>query len=156
MAKKSQPNTPAEYLAALPEDRRGVLTRMHKAIVVNLPKGFQPCIQYRMITYVVPHSLYPAGYHCTPELPLPFISIASQKSHIALYHMGMYASPPLLKWFTSEYAKLSGKKPDMGKSCARYKKPEDVPVELIGELAAKMTPKQWIEIYERLYKNARK
>lgn len=156
MAKKSPHATPAEYLASLPADRKSTLTKMHKAIVANLPKGFVACINYGMIGYVVPHSLYPAGYHCSPELPLPFMCIASQKSHIALYHMGIYMDPALLKWFTDEHKKASPKKLDMGKSCTRYKKPEDVPLELIGKLARKMTPKQWVALYEAQLNKSRR
>jgi hypothetical protein len=100
---------------------------------------------------VVPHSLYPAGYHCNPEQPLPFISIASQKNFIALYHMGIYADKKLLEWFTKEYPKHSQTKLDMGKSCIRFKKPEQIPFQLIGELVSKMTPKDWIATYEKAF-----
>ena len=107
---------------------------------------------YGMMGWVVPHSKYPAGYHCNPEDPLPFMSIASQKHFIAVYHMGVYANPALLKWFKAQHAKASPKKLDMGKSCIRYKKPEDIPFELIGELAAKITPDEWIATYEKVLK----
>ena len=139
-----------EYLASLPEERKGVMTELRKAIKKNLPKGFQEVMSYGMIGWVVPHSLYPDGYHCDPRTPLPFMNIASQKNHIALYHMGVYSAQPLLEWFRAEWPKHSSKKLDMGKSCIRFKKPEDVPVALIGELASKLTPQQWIEIYEKL------
>lgn len=115
----------------------------------NLPEGFTETVSYGMICYAVPHSLYPKGYHCNPDQPLPFISIASQKNFIALYHMGMYASPALLEWFTAEYAARLKGKLDMGKSCVRFKKPEAIPLDLIGELATKMTPSEWIEVYEK-------
>jgi uncharacterized protein YdhG (YjbR/CyaY superfamily) len=138
-----------EYLNELPEDRRAVLAKIRKAIKKNLPKGFKEVMSYGMIGYVVPHSLYPEGYHCTPELPLPFMSIASQKNFIAVYHMGIYADKRLLEWFTREFPKHSDRKLDMGKSCLRFKKAEDVPVALIGELAAKMTVQQWVDIYEK-------
>jgi hypothetical protein len=105
-----------------------------------------------MLCYSVPHSRYPAGYHCNPEQPLPFISVASQKNFIALYHMGIYADPELLAWFTAEYPKHSKTKLDMGKSCIRFKKPEAIPFALIAELAGKMTPDQWIERYEAAFK----
>ncbi|HKZ36872.1 MAG TPA: DUF1801 domain-containing protein, partial [Chryseolinea sp.] len=114
----------------------------------NLPKGFKEVMSYGMLGYVVPHTLYPNGYHCDPKQPLPFISLASQKSHIALYHMGLYAGKNL-DWFTKEWSKTTDKKLDMGKSCIRFKKPEDVPMELIGELASKITPKEWIVMYEK-------
>ncbi len=144
--------TPTEYLAALPADRKAILTAMHKAIVKSLPKGFEACISYGMIGYVVPHSIYPDGYKCDPKLPLPFMGIASQKGHIAIYHMGVYADPTLLKWFTTEWHKHSQKKLDMGKSCIRFKRAEDVPIKLIEALAKKMTVKQWVAVYESKFK----
>ena len=107
---------------------------------------------YGMLGYVVPHSIYPAGYHCNPKDPLPFMGLASQKNSINLYHMGIYAEPKLYKWFTEAHAKASPKKLDMGKSCVRYKKAEDIPLKLIGELASKMTPKEWISLYESAFK----
>jgi uncharacterized protein YdhG (YjbR/CyaY superfamily) len=138
-----------DYIAQIPEDRKAPIKKLRAAIKKNLPKGFKETIGYGMIGYCVPHSLYPAGYHCKPEDPLPFIGLASQKNFIAIYHMGIYASPELLKWFTEAYSKLKGKKLDMGKSCLRFKKSDDIPYELIGELASKMSPEQWIKIYEK-------
>ncbi|NOT46466.1 MAG: DUF1801 domain-containing protein [Acidobacteria bacterium] len=126
------------------------MTKLRKAIKKNLPKGFQEVMVYGSLGWVVPHSLYAQGYHCDPATPLPFINVASQKNHIAVYHMGIYSSGPLLEWFKGEWPKHSSKKLDMGKSCIRFKKPEDVPVALIGELASKMTPQEWINIYEKL------
>lgn len=146
---QSQATTVEQYIAELPDDRRSAIEKLRKKIKKNLPKGFQECMSYGMIGYVVPHSKYPAGYHCSPELPLPFMNIASQKNFIAVYHMGVYAGPALMKWFTTAHAKASPKKLDMGKSCIRYKKPEDIPIELIGELASKITPDEWIAIYEK-------
>ncbi len=108
-------------------------------------------MNYGMIGYVVPHTLYPKGYHCKPTDPLPFMNIASQKNFIAVYHMGLYADPQLLKWFTQEYPKHSTQKLDMGKSCIRFKKPDQIPFKLLGELAAKMTPTQWIQLYEKAF-----
>lgn len=128
------------------------MTKLRKAIKKNLPKGFQEEMSYGMVGYVIPHKLYPAGYHCDPKLPLPFLAIASQKNFIAVYHMGIYADPKLLKWFTEGFAKVSKKKLDMGKSCIRFKKPEDIPFEFIGELVSKMTPADWIAMYEKNYK----
>lgn len=148
----SKAQTPNEYFESLPEERKPAMTKLRKIIKKNLPKGFKEAIGYGMVGYCVPHSLYPAGYHCNPELPLPFLGIASQKNFIAVYHMGIYADPKLLKWFTSEFAKRSKTKLDMGKSCLRFKKAEQIPFELIGELASKMTPQQWIAIYERVLK----
>lgn len=143
--------TPQEYFDALPDDRRPHMEALRSAIKENLPPGYTETISYGMVCYAVPHSLYQKGYHCNPQQPLPFISIASQKNFIALYHMGMYASPELLNWFTSQYAARVKGKLDMGKSCVRFKKPENMPVELIGELAQKMSPQQWIALYENSF-----
>ena len=140
-----------EYLENLPEERKEPIEKLRKIISENLPIGFEEQLSYGMIGYVVPKSIYPKGYHCTPELPLPFLSIASQKNSINLYHMGIYADEKLLHWFQEEFPKHSKKKLDMGKSCMRFKKPEDIPYELIGELARKMTPKDWIEKYENAF-----
>jgi len=149
---QSKANTPNEYLDSLPEDRRKVINELRKVIKKNLPKGFKEVMSYGMLGFVVPHSMYPDGYHCTPELPLPFLNLASQKNFIAIYHMGIYADPKLLGWFTKEFPKHSKSKLDMGKSCIRFKKPDDIPVKLIGELASKMTPEDWINLYEKNYK----
>ena len=140
-----------EYLENLPDERKEPIEKLRKIISENLPIGFEEQLSYGMIGYVVPKSIYPKGYHCTPELPLPFLSIASQKNSINLYHMGIYADEKLLHWFQEEFPKHSKKKLDMGKSCMRFKKPEDIPYELIGELARKMTPKDWIEKYENAF-----
>ena len=136
-------------LAKVPEDRKEAFTNLHQTIVSNLPKGFEPGISYGMLGYVVPHHLYPAGYHCKPSEPLPFVSIASQKNSINFYHMGIYADSTLLNWFVAEYPKHSKQKLDMGKSCIRFKKPEYIPYELLGQLMQKMTTAQWIALYER-------
>ena len=153
---QSKATTVDAYIAELPPDRQEAMTKLRKEIKKNLPKGFAEVMSYGMIGYVVPHSLYPAGYHCTPELPLPFAGLASQKNAVTFYHMGVYANPVLLKWFTDEYAKTGVGKLDMGKSCIRFKKPENIPYKLIGELAGKMTPQQWIELYEKKYKTINK
>lgn len=147
----STATTPTAYVDSLPEDRKKVMHELRKVILKNLPKGFQEEMSYGMIGYVIPHTLYPAGYHCKPELPLPFMNISSQKNFIAVYHMGMYADKKLLDWFTAEFPKHSKAKLDMGKSCIRFKKPEQIPFELIGELASKMTIKEWIALYEKSY-----
>ena len=149
----SKPTTVDEYIATLPEDRKKAIAELRKVIKKNIPKGFQEGISYGMPGYVVPHSKYPAGYHCDPKLPLPFLTFASQKNFIAIYHMGIYADSKLLQWFTEAHDKASAKKLDMGKSCLRYKNPEDIPYQLIGELVAKITPDDWIEMYERNFKN---
>jgi hypothetical protein len=146
---QSKAATPREYIDSLPEDRKKPLSELRKVILKNLPKGFSEVMSYGMLGYVVPHSLYPDGYHCDPKLPLPFMCIASQKNFIALYHMGVYADKALLKWFTTAYAKQSKMKLDMGKSCIRFKKPDDIPLKLIGELASKVTPREWIARYEK-------
>jgi uncharacterized protein YdhG (YjbR/CyaY superfamily) len=143
--------TVQDYIQSLPEDRQSAITKLCSIVKKNLPKGFEECISYGMIGYSVPHSLYPKGYHCDPKIALPFLSIASQKNFIAIYHMGIYADPTLLNWFTQEYPKHSKGKLDMGKSCIRFKKADQIPFELIAELATKMTPKQWIELYEKSY-----
>lgn len=140
-----------EYLENLPDERKEPIEKLRKIISENLPNGFEEQLSYGMIGYVVPKSIYPKGYHCTPELPLPFLNIASQKNSINLYHMGIYADEKLLLWFQEEFPKYSKKKLDMGKSCMRFKKSEDIPYELIGELARKMTPKDWIEKYENAF-----
>lgn len=150
---QSKATTVDQYIDELPEDRKDAMMKLRKIIKKNLPKGFQECMSYGMIGYVVPHSKYPPGYHCDPKLPLPFMNIASQKNFIAVYNMGIYADPKLLKWFTEAYAKISGKKADMGKSCMRYKKPTDIPYDLIGEMASKISPDDWIATYERIYKS---
>jgi len=136
----------------LPEERKAAMKKLRAVIKKNLPKGFQECMGYGMMGYVVPHSKYPVGYHCNPKDPLPFLALASQKNFIAIYHMGIYSDPKLLKWFQEAHAKASSKKLDMGKSCMRYKKPEDIPFELIGELVSKMTPDEWIAQYEKQIK----
>lgn len=145
---KSNANTPEDYIKQLPQERReGVLT-LRNTILKNLPKGFEESMGYGMIAYVVPHTLYPDGYHCDPKLPLPFINIASQKNFIALYHMGMYAHKELLDWFVGEYSKHCKTKLDMGKSCVRFKKMDDIPYELIGQLCEKMSLQEWVKLYE--------
>lgn len=138
-----------EILANLPEDRKEAFIKLHQTIVSNLPNGFEPGISYGMLGYVIPHHLYRAGYHCKPSEPLPFASLASQKNSINFYHMGIYMDPALMEWFVSEYHKHSAHKLDMGKSCIRFKKPDQIPFELIGQLMQKMTAAQWIALYER-------
>ena len=141
-----------EYLRSIAPERKEVFQRLHDTILANLDPEFDVVMSYGMIGYVLPHKVYPAGYHCDPKLPLPFVSIASQKSHMALYHMGMYAKPELLDWFVQTYTAVTGKKPDMGKSCIRFKKPESIPIPLIGELIGKMSASEWIALYEEQLK----
>jgi hypothetical protein len=140
------------YIEGLPEDRKDAMQQLRKAFLDNLPQGFEECMSYGMIGYVVPQSIYPSGYHCDPKLPLPFLNIASQKSHIAVYHMGIYADAELFNWFQQEYPKYAKSKLDMGKSCIRFKKPEQIPFALFAELAKKMTVQDWISLYEKNYK----
>ena len=153
---KYEANSPEEYISKIPEERQPVLSGMRKVILKNLPKGFEETMSYGMIGYVVPHSIYPDGYHCTPELPLPFMNIASQKNFVALYHSGIYASEELLAWFQEEYPKHCKRKLDMGKSCIRFKYMDDVPYDLIGELTQKMSVQDWVDIYESAVKTPSK
>lgn len=148
-------NSPDEYLELIPDERKPVMNRLRQTILDNLPKGFQETMSYGMIGYVVPHSLYPAGYHCDSKLPLPFLAIASQKNFVAFYHMAIYADKSLHDWFTSEFQRHSKLKLDMGKSCTRFKKPDEIPFELIGQLVQKITVEKWIEIYETEIKKTR-
>ncbi len=137
-----------DYIDQLPDDRKEVVTKLREVVLRNLPDGFEECINYGMIGYVVPHSIYPDGYHCDTSLPLPFLNIVSQKNHIGFYHMGIYTDDELLKWFTEEYAKQVPTKLDMGKSCIRFKNPKNIPFELLGELVSKMPVNNWIAAYE--------
>ena len=149
---QSKALTPEQYLAELPEDIKEAMLKLRNAIKDNLPKGFEEVMSYGMLGYVVPHSIYPNGYHCSPQLPLPFINVASQKNFIAVYHMGIYSDKNLLDWFVAEYPKHAKTKLDMGKSCLRFKKFDDIPFELIGELATKMSVEDWISTYEKALK----
>jgi hypothetical protein len=153
---KSEAMTVTDYLQNLPADREPYVNQLRKTIQQNIPAGFEEVMGYGMITYVVPKSTYPAGYHCDPKLPLPFLSIASQKNFVALYHMGIYGSPELLNWFVGEYPKHCKSKLDMGKSCIRFKKPDQIPFALIGELMKKITVNDWINFYESTWKNNKK
>ena len=148
---KNGGRTPDEYIAGLPDDRREIVAAMRKVINDNLPAGFMETSSYG-IGWVVPHSLYPPGYHCDPKQPLGFMGLASQKNYISLYSMCLYGANKHLEWFQNEWPKYIKKKLNMGKSCIRFSKPEDVPLELIGKLAARVTPRQWIEIYEKALK----
>ncbi|WP_417854260.1 DUF1801 domain-containing protein [Xanthomarina gelatinilytica] len=147
-----QANSPEDYISQAPEARQEALKKLRQTIKTNLPKGFEEGIQYGMIGYYVPHSMYPDGYHCSPKEPLPFMSFASQKNSINLYHSGIYAVPEIHDWFVSEYPKHCKRKLDMGKSCIRFKKPEEIPFELIAELSQKMTVEDWVQVYEQTIK----
>lgn len=137
-----------EYLKKVPKERIEYFKKLRETILTNLPKGFVEQINYGMIGYVVPHDIYPGGYHCDPKSPLPFANIASQKNFIGFYHMGIYANPELLEWFVNEYSKQSDTKLDMGKSCVRFKKMDKIPYDLIGKLMRKMSVNDWIRLYE--------
>ncbi len=149
---QSKATTPKQNLAELPEERRVVMEKLRKVTLENLPKGFKEVMAYGMLGYVVPHELYPKGYHCDPKLPLGFFNIASQKNSINMYHMVIYGNKEIHDWFVSEYPKHCNSKLDMGKSCVRFKKLDDIPYNLIGELLSKITVEQWIEMYEKMLK----
>lgn len=146
----------SEYISQLPDDRKEAIEKLRAVILKNIPEGFSEGMGYGMMGYSVPHTIYPPGYHCDPKLPLPFAGLASQKNFVAFYHMGIYANPELLEWFVSEYPKHSKAKLDMGKSCIRFKKMEQIPFDLIGELMSKISVQEWIETYETNYKNNKK
>ena len=146
-------STPQEYIAALPSERKAAMEELRQNILENLPTGFSETMSYGMLGYVVPHSIYPAGYHCDTKLPLPFINIASQKNFIALYHMGIYLDNELLDWFVSEFQEQSKSKLDIGKSCIRFKRMDQIPYKLIGQLASKISVNEWISKYESVLSN---
>ena len=145
---QSKASTPEEYINSLPADRKQAMSELRKVILKNLPKGFSEIMSYGMLGYVVPHSLFPDGYHCDPKQPLPFMGLASQKNFISVYSMGLYSDKKLLDWFIKELAKQSKTKLDMGKGCVRFKKMDQIPYKLIGELSAKITPNEWIRKYQ--------
>ncbi len=143
-----KPTTVDEYIDQLEGDRKDAVTKLREVVLENLPEGFEECINYGMIGYVVPHSIFPDGYHCDPHLPLPFLNIASRKSHIGFYHMGVYSDENLSKWFQEEYKKIVPTKLDMGKSCIRFKNTKHIPYDLMGELVTKMSVEDWISTYQ--------
>ena len=141
--------SPSEYIQNIAEpDRRAAMEQLRETILENIPDGFEETMSYGMIGYVVPHRLYPLGYHCDTKLPLPFVSIAAQKSAITLYHMGIYAMPELLDWFVTAFPQHSKSKLDMGKSCIRFKKTTDIPYALLAQLMQKVTVEDWVMAYE--------
>lgn len=145
---RSTAKDPDDYLESLSPDWKKAMKDLRQVIKDNLPPGFEEGMGYGMLSFHVPHSIYPSGYHADPKQPLPFINLASQKNYIALYHMGIYANKELLDWFVSEFPKYSQRKLDMGKSCIRFKKPDDIPLDLIAKLVSKMTPEEWVKLYE--------
>lgn len=151
----SPAKTVEEYLAGLPEDRREALQAVRKVILENLDKDYQEGMQYGMIGYYVPHSVYPAGYHCDPKQPLPFAGLGSQKNHMAVYLMCVYGSSEQEAWFRESWAK-TGKKLDMGKSCVRFKKLDDVALEVIGEAIRRVPAAKFIEKYESVIQRTKK
>ena len=146
-------NSPEDYISQVPEERKAALNKLRKTIKDNLPTGFNEGMQYNMIGYFVPHTVYPDGYHCNPKEPLPFMSFASQKNSVNFYHLGIYANKEILDWFVHEYPKYCKRKIDMGKSCIRFKKLEEIPYKLIGELVRKISVDDWIKNYESVIKN---
>ena len=144
--------TVTDYITQVPDDRLEGINTLRETILKHLPTGFEECISYGMVGYVVSHTFYPSGCHCDPKLPLPFMAFANQKNFISFYHMGIYADPALLDWFTSEFGIRSKAKLDMGKSCIRFRKTEAIPFDLIGELVAKISVNDWIATYEKNYK----
>lgn len=146
---KYKADSPEAYIAQLPLERQEVISKIRKTILENLPQGFEEQISYGMLGYVVPHSIYPKGYHCDPKLPLPFMNLASQKNFVAVYHSGMYGDSKLYEWFVSAYSKYCKYKLDMGKCCIRFKKMNDIPYKLIGELTTKLTVDDWVALYEK-------
>ena len=152
----TNPQTCDDYVAGLPDDRKIVIEKLRKVLKENLPIGYEEEISYGMIGYVVPYSIYPAGYAVKPKVPLPLINLASQKNHVALYHMAVYAVPGIAEWFQTEYPKHCKTKLDMGKGCIRLKKMDDIPYDLIGELARKVDVQTWIDTYEKVVRRPRK
>jgi uncharacterized protein YdhG (YjbR/CyaY superfamily) len=145
---QSTAKTPDEYIASLPPDRKQAVSKLREVILKNLPEGFEETMGYGMLGYVVPHSLYPKGYHCDPKVPLPYMNLGSQKNFIALHAMCVYGNNKLYDWFAAEYPKHCKTKLDMGKACIRFKKMDDIPYELIGQLTSKYTVQQWIDLCE--------
>ncbi len=145
---QSKATTVKAYLKDLPADRREALEQVRKVILKNLDPKFEEGMQYGMIGYFVPHAIFPAGYHCDPSQPLPFASVASQKNHMAIHLMCIYSIPAQLEWFLEAWEKSGCKKPDMGKSCIRFKKLDDIPLDVIGKLIKRVTAAKFISNYE--------
>ena len=148
---KIEASTVDEYLQKVQPERQEPMARLRALLRSNLPEGFEEVLSYSMPGYVVPHALYPKGYHCDPSLPLPFVSFASQKNFIALYHMGLYANEDHMAWFKASWDAAHWGKLDMGKSCIRFKNMDKIPWDLLSELATKITPQAWISQYEAAF-----
>ena len=144
--------TPEEWINEQEEARQDALRELRQTFNDHLPEGFEERVSGGMLHWVVPKETYPDGYHCNPDDPLPFISLANRKRFIPMYHMGLYAEPDVLEWFQEAYPKHARTKLDMGKSCVRFKKMDDVPYDLLAELAQKFSVQDWIELYERAVK----
>lgn len=149
----SAATTVENYMNNLPEDRKKPMELLRNTMLKKIPEGFEEGMNYGMIGYYVPHAIYPKGYHCKPSDPLPFITFASQKNSINFYHMGMYANKDLYDWFVAEYPKHSTRKLDMGKSCIRFNKFDEIPFDLLGELVTKISVSEWIDTYESTFVN---
>jgi hypothetical protein len=144
----SAPKTVAEYLESLPEERRAVINAVRKVILEHLPEGYAECLQYGMIGYVVPHSIYPAGYHCDPRQPLPIAGLGAKKNYFALHLMAVYGDANTDQWFRKAYL-ATGKKLDMGKACVRFKKIDDLPLDVIAQLFARVPVKAYVDRVEK-------
>jgi uncharacterized protein YdhG (YjbR/CyaY superfamily) len=147
---KSTAKTVDEYVKGLPEDRRKAISALRKVILNNLPEGYQECMSYGMIGYVVPHSIYPKGYQCNPKLPLPFVNLGSQKNHMALYLMCIYGDAKADRGFRKAWEK-TGRKLDAGKGCIRFRRLEDVPLEVVGQLVARIPVADYIARIESVF-----
>ena len=143
---QSNAKTVDEYLAALPEDRCKAISAIRDVILENLPEGYEEGMQYGMIGYFVPHSLFPQGYHCDPKQPLNYVALASQKNHMAIYLMGCYGDESTKDWFVKAWTGAC-KKLDMGASCVRFKKLDDVPLSVVGEAVAKIPVRAYLDRY---------
>lgn len=151
---QSKATTVTEYLDELPEDRRAAINKVRQVIKKNLPKGVAEGMQYGMIGYFVPHKIYPPGYHCDPKQPLPFAGLASQKGHMSFYLCTLYQNPELEAWFRERTA-AAGKKLDMGKGCVRFKKLEDLALDVVGEMVGRVTVEDLIAKYDQNREQAR-
>jgi hypothetical protein len=152
---KSSAKTVEEYIDSVDEKWKDPIKKLRNIIKTNIPKGFEETINYGMIGYVIPKSIYPDGYHSNPKEPVPFINLAAQKNHIAIYHMGLYGKEKLKVWFLKENEK-ENKKVDIGGSCIRYKKEEDIPYKLIEELVKKVDLKTYLKYYVDEHVKAKK
>ncbi len=150
---ESKAKTVEEYLDNLLEDKKESIKKLRKTILENIPQGFEETMSYGMPSFVVPHSIYPEGYHCNPLQALPFLSYDLKKNGINIYHIGMYADKSIMDWFLDEYPHYVFTKPNIGKNYIRFKSPDQIPYELIAELVSKVSVQDWIELYESVYVN---